>query len=223
MRAVTRGLFLFTYWSLYCSRVLHSLPPISIFPDKVNRGHPSSVKNKHQNMSPGSFLPSLSLFLLVFPSDLLQIHSLSVLYRLSLLIYLKFLGWVAWQWYTTYASGSSEKSEGESPGDVYLTLWWLSHPEGWQQPSLCVCVWVQSVEQMAAVLVQRAAGLSLCVTGMTGAGSLQALVNTFLYRRLVKRVWAKLKWLFTKEQYSLSMFSALALRVACKYLLERKA
>lgn len=48
---------------------------------------------------------------------------------------------------------------------------------------------------------QRAAGLSLHVTRMTGAGSLRALVNTFLNHAHLLMVCAKLNWLSSKEQW----------------------
>lgn len=107
--------------------------PISIFPDKVNRGHPSSVKNKHQNMSPPFFLSSHSLLLLRLAADFAVCQSVQTFF----FFFWGFWG-LSWQPKSTYASESSQKYKRESPGKVADPLVTLS-PRG-EAAALAVCV-----------------------------------------------------------------------------------
>lgn len=169
--------------------------PVSSLPDKVNRGHPSSVKNKHQNTSHAFFYTSHSLTF-VKSHSLPVRHTVDSQFVTQCRLWDYYLGCLATQininkwedgrksWRSSWPSGDSLTQRGGSSA-CCVGFSAICGADGWSPG-------------------QRAAGLSLHVTRMMWAGSLQALVNTFLYHRLVKGL-GETHGLFTIEQLALAL------------------
>lgn len=101
--------------------------PCSSFPDKVNRGHPSSVINKQQNSSCDICI--FSLFFLCNFFSACHTHAVDF----CPVVY----GWVTRATPINMSLREESKRISEKVLNKWMTLWWLSHPEGWRPRSLC--------------------------------------------------------------------------------------
>lgn len=142
--------------------------PVPSFPGKVNRGHPSSVKNKHHNTTPAFLSAELALFVLSLSLSFPRSFFLSL--PVSRSAHPQFVPSVQIMRLLVGLHGDPNQHErvravrtykGESPEEVADPLVTLS-PRG-VAAALAVCVSVQSVEQMAGVL-GREQQVSACMS-----------------------------------------------------------
>lgn len=137
VRTLTLGLLLFLSCSLYCSLVLHSLPPFLSSLTKSIGGIPHLSKT------------NIRICLLVFSSLSIPSYcwdSLQILQFVNLCRFFSFFLFLVWgvellgNHNQHMQVKAVKKNIREKVLEKWLTLWWLSHPEARRQHLLCVCV-----------------------------------------------------------------------------------